>query len=523
MATDTAPLPTYQGQLVNGYAPVPGYSNSNPGLSTTGTPLAGINNTPASSPVTILTSNQSRSNYANNVSTMNTALGSIPVPAYGSDVKDASGKVVGQAKYDPNTGKPLTPPNGGQANTSGVKSNTYNADGSVDVEYNDGTKATIPAGGDTSGVQNPDGSTGAPDGSTGTGTGLDPAIKSQYDSALTALDQNIADAKATLDQAKATLANDPAAQAAVDAVAAKYDVLISAMKAKNQIVLGSYKTNAARSGSLQFANEMNTSFMSEEMDKASQRVSDLVTQEQSLILKTQQAYKTGDLKALNEATTAYEKANTDKISALNKLLTATNAQVKTVQAQAKIEAAATKDAIANDTKLSTGLAQSIADNIASSGITDPAQIQSYIQGMATKAGISNPDILKSAVTKAQQTTAKFNTSQENTASIIKKRNSTKTGGTKATGGGTDGGYTYTGDDVATYTSLLNKGGTGPDGTVYAKRGADGFVDPAAYIAAYKDWVDNNGGTPAGFVKKFPVAKNINPASISKLPAALTAK
>lgn len=33
----------------------------------------------------------------------------VPVPSYGSDVKDASGAVIGQAKFDPNTGQPLTP------------------------------------------------------------------------------------------------------------------------------------------------------------------------------------------------------------------------------------------------------------------------------------------------------------------------------------------------------------------------------------------------------------------------------
>jgi len=34
----------------------------------------------------------------------------VPVPTYGSNVTDQSGAVVGQNKFDPNTGKPLTPP-----------------------------------------------------------------------------------------------------------------------------------------------------------------------------------------------------------------------------------------------------------------------------------------------------------------------------------------------------------------------------------------------------------------------------
>lgn len=42
----------------------------------------------------------------------------IAVPKYGSDVKDASGKVVGQAKFDPNTGKALPVPKATPAQVS---------------------------------------------------------------------------------------------------------------------------------------------------------------------------------------------------------------------------------------------------------------------------------------------------------------------------------------------------------------------------------------------------------------------
>jgi len=66
---------------------------------------------------------------------------------------------------------------------------------------------------------------------------------------------------------------------------------------------------------------------------------------------------------------------------------------------------------------------------------------------------------------------------------------------------------------------MNKGGVAPDGTRFNGRGSDGFVDPGTYMAAYQDWIKNN-GTPVGFAKKFPVATNVNPTSIPSLPAAL---
>jgi hypothetical protein len=392
-----------------------------------------------SSPATIVTSGQSRANYANNVNTLNGATSNIRTVQSGQNASTIAASLgMTPAQFLAlNPSFAATGHSGDYQGLSGLiqPGQTYKIGP-------DGTPTQVPNGPSADGTTGTGGAAG--DGSTGTGgdssssstttntTGLDPAIKSQYDSAVANLDQNITDAKSTLDQARATLANDPAATAAVDAISAKYDQLITQMKNKNAILLGGYKTNAARSGSLQFANDMNSNFMSEEMDAASGRVSTLVAQEQSLILKAQQAYKTGDLKALNDATTAYEKANTDKISALDKLLKATNDQVKTVQAQQKIDQVTAKNGVANDAKLSSGIAESLAGKIKAAGITDPAQIDQYIQQAATNAGISNVDVLRSALTKAQQSDSKFSLGQANTQSIINKRGQTGTGKSKST-------------------------------------------------------------------------------------------
>lgn len=479
-------------------------------------------------PSLLVTSGSSRTQYADNVGKMNTAL---------TGISQSGTSTTG-------TGLP----------TGTTKSNSYSLDAKGNIISADGSSvATKDASGGYSSVSNSlgqkltgldangnlifGGVTTTPtdtlggDSKASTDTGLDPVVTKQYNDTITASDQVLQQRTADLEAAKATLANDPAAAAALDSIKHKYDVLIQAMRDKNKILIGSQTANAARNGSLQYANEMESNFMSEEMDHANERITNLVNQEQDLLLKTTLAYKTGDVKALGAAQAAYDKANASKLKAIGDLVKATNEHVKSVQAQQKIDAASSKQKITDDIRLSISLGKTIADSIKESGITDPAQIDQYIQSMAAGSNISNPDILKSAVVKAQQDQSKLDLSATNTANVIKNRdagtkikqqNANKPKAPSIKGGGTDGGYKYTADDVASYTSLLNKGGTGPDGAVFAPRGSDSFVDPGAYVAALNDWVNNN-GTPAGFAKKFPVKDNVNPDSYSSLPAAIQPK
>lgn len=344
---------------------------------------------------------------------------------------------------------------------------------------------------------------------------LPPEVQSQFKGQLDQQDQNIADAQSTLASVRDTLNNDPAAVQAANAISANYGVLINAMKEKNRQVLGSFTENAARNGSLQYANDMHTTFMSNEMDRASQRVADLVAKEQELILKSNTAYKNGDIKAFNAAQTALTKAQSDKTTTLGKLLTASNAQVKAVQAQVKATAATKSAKVKNDISLAKSTAAGIVDAITKSGVTDEKQIKQYISEMADHVGISDPAILESAVVTARQTADKTALSLANTRSTIAKRGSSNSPKTKTT---TDGSFTYSGEDTAKLASLLNQGTT--DGT-YAGRGADGYVDPGAYTHAYTAWIAA-GGTPKGFLKVAPVT-NINPDSIPLLPAAIQPK
>lgn len=350
----------------------------------------------------------------------------------------------------------------------------------------------------------------------------DPAIAAQYKSSLQSLDKEISDANATLDAAKSTYANDPAADAMVASIKAQYDQQIQLMKDKNTQFLGKVGSSVAAFGGL---GPMSQSFLNDEQQRADARVSDIQGKEQDAMNKARIAYQTQDYKALNDAMTAYDKANKDKLTALNDLLTATDKSVKESQAQAKISSAADKQAVALDISKSNSLATGIADSIAKSGITDQGQIDQYVQSMADEYGITNPDILKSAVEKARQASMKSLAGTANTLSTIQKRETPKVpaGGKGSTkGSGTDGTYSYTQSDVGTYSGFLDTGGTDPSGTRYNGRGSDGYVDPGAYTYALNDWV-KNGGTPGGFAKKFPVKTNVNPASYEQLPEAIRPK
>lgn len=319
--------------------------------------------TPTPSPSLIVTSAASRSNYAGNVQSNGEANASIPVPSYGSTFYNPNtGKADGTNKFDPNTGKPLQAPSalaasgatgGGNTqpgtgpvqNGSGVKSSSTNGDGSQTVIHNDGTIAIVPAA-------------PAADGSGTGGTGnkataaaadyIDPAVSSAFSSNISALTQQANDASAAVAQAAATLQNDPAALAAAASITSQYQQLIQAQIARNNILLGSYKANAARGGSLQFANNMESNFMSEEMISASNAVSDLVTRQNAALIQSNTAFKNGDVKAFNDATVAYNDIAAKKTQAILDLANATDKAVKDAQAatrQASLDAQnAIKDA-----------------------------------------------------------------------------------------------------------------------------------------------------------------------------------
>lgn len=324
----------------------------------------------------------------------------------------------------------------------------------------------------------------------------DPALAASFKAILDANDKQVAQAQANIDQARATVLNDPAALAAIDSIKQKYDQMINLMKDKNKQVLGRADTSVAAFGGL---GSMSQSFLNDQQAKADARISDLVAKEQDLILKATIAYQTNDLKALNSAMDAYDKANKEKLTAINTLLTETHRQVTEMQAQDRIDAAAAKSQITTDIQQSNQLAAGMVENIAEAGITDPKQIDAYVQSMAEEYGITNVDFLASAVAKAQATADKAALSEENTKSNISAREERlRIAKAKAANtGGTGGGKFVASQAILKVTPQME-----------SVKGPDGFIDPSKWVKARANW-QSLGGTEASFKSNF--IKYLNPA------------
>ena len=245
-------------------------------------------------------------------------------------------------------------------------------------------------------------------------------LKEKFEKAMVDLDKGIENAKTNMEQARATLAYDPAAEAAVSQIMQKYDQQIQIMKEKNEMVMGANKRNNSRYG-MQYTSEMNENFMSDQQDRAQRRVMDLVTQATIAATKVRAAYKEGNLKAFNDAQKAYETASKDKLDAINDLLKETDKQVKEQQASVKLEQTLRKAALDEDIKLSANLGKIIADELSTSKITDPKKQKEYIAKMAETYGIENPDILANSVVKAEQEAKRQDLLNKNTQSVMNKR------------------------------------------------------------------------------------------------------
>jgi len=360
----------------------------------------------------ITTSSASRTNTANNVSTLNTATsnlssgqltknGVIATPSSTATAQNiADAKAAGWVPVTT-----TTPIAGGAASPAGGSSTSINGSGS----------GASPAGGSSTSIVDSNGNTIDT-------TGMDPGLVKSYTDTMTELDSQITSAKATLASASATLANDPAASAAVANIQDSYEQQIELQKKKNAQMLGRSSMAVAAFGGL---GQMSSDFLTTEQQNASDNIATITTKETSAVLAAQQAYQKGDLAAFNTASDNLTKLTQDKLSAIDKLMTASAAAVKDLQAQQKIDAANTKAQQASDIKLSTSVANSIAQTIKEEGLKDPATIKAYIDGVAQAQGITDPTILESAVTTAQGTLAKTASSIANTNSEINARNNPK--------------------------------------------------------------------------------------------------
>lgn len=261
------------------------------------------------------------------------------------------------------------------------------------------------------------------------------------------------------------------------------------------------KTSAGyRTGLNRYAPDQAAGVVSEVEQIGQQRIVDLITKMNDAVTKAQSSLQAGDMKAFNDTSNqikGIQKNMSTEINNLYKEAQQYNANLVKTAAQAN-----------KDAQQGINTAKADAPTLAAERdqFSTEAEWKSFLGEYAKERGL-DPDVLSGEVQGYMDTQA--------------NKNKPKLGNSKQSGGGKDGAYTYTGEDVGTYSNFLNKGGTAADGTAYNARGSDGFVDPGSYIYAYNDWI-GQGGTPKGFLKQFPVT-NVNPASYSTLPAALQPK
>ena len=413
MATDTSvtPAPTAPVDTTTQYLSNPTRTDANGNAYNTTylNPNYKASTEPTSS-VGIVTSNQSQNNYNSNVSTMNTANngiknslgtknadGTTTLPS--GQILDANGSLISGGNNGGNNGK--TPAQ--IAQETGQNIPQYDANGNY-----------IPSTGTGSGSGAGTGGSGSGTGDSSTGSsytvsdnrgniytipaGVDPGLVSGMIANINAATGDIS----TYQQQMASLANydvntDPVAVAAAKSITDSFNVLIKQMQDKNTMLMGSISTNSARSGMLQYGNEMDSMYKNAEFDKGVQRIADLQQKELDAVNKSNQAYKDGNVKALAAATTDYNNAQKEGRQALLDLQTSINNQIKDNQAQAKIDAADAKTQNTQDITNSKAIAQATLDSIKSSGITDPTQLDAAIKEIADANGISNPEILKGQI------------------------------------------------------------------------------------------------------------------------------
>lgn len=438
-----------------------------------------------SNPALIVTSNASRANHAENLDTINKANNSIKEVQSGQTASGiaaslgmtpekflelnpgyaAKGDLVGGANKDYKGLTGLIKP--GQTYKVGMDGKPVPVDepkadkaGNTTItDPNDNTTTTTDKEGNKTTT-------------TADGTVLDPSVKKQFDDNINAMTDAANNVKTVMDKAAATLADDPAAQQAAANIKTQYDVLIQQMKDKNKILLGSIGKNSARSGMLQYANEMDMNFKSMEFDKSVQRVSDLVEKENTAIAKSNAAYKNNDIKAFDTATKEYQSALKDKQKAILDLNKAINDTVKQNATDIKEKRMALAAQTTNDIRLSTSLGSVMADAITKSGVTDEAQIDKYVQAMADQNGITNPEILKSALVKAQNTNQSLDLTNTRKQQLIDKGSKPTPGKSKSP--------KITKFDKPTTTALYGTGLSGGDVDILQqaiyKYGAQSVID-----------------------------------------------
>jgi hypothetical protein len=427
---------------------------------------------PTGTPATIVTSSQSRTNYNNNATTLNnvnTALTDAQIAAKNAAADASNSKYAdaqaGKVKASTDTTTtPKTTPVSTVTNPDGSTVGT-NADGSSVLTYPDGTSYKLAPGVDAT------------------------TAKLGYDN-IRDLKTNSDNLKTIMDNALVYENNDPIAIQAAQQISNTYDQLIKTMEAKNNILGGMADVSIARYGGLGIMNEQQRTAV---LQAGVARVADLQQKKIDAITKSNAAYKAGDVKAFEQASKDYQNSLKESQNAIGDLQKTINDQIKTHDAEIKQAQTQIRQQTIDDHNFATQNARDIATTLKNNGITDinSPEGQKVLQDAADTYGISNPNVLFSAVENEQAKMKKEDLANAHSEAINNKLlNPTAPKATAAERETTA---------VDGFSSYMVPGAKDPKGTPIIDD--NGFITPTAWNSLIK-LAPQKGLTRAKFIQAF---------------------
>lgn len=151
------------------------------------------------------------------------------------------------------------------------------------------------------------------------------------------LKTKLADATDALEKAKISANDNAPLQQILSDIGGQYDRLAQQVVDKNNILMGSIRENAARGGSMQYANEMYSNFTSDAMDRGAARVLDVYDRKASALAKATKAYKDGQVELLDKYQKEYDNSAKELADATLDWNKAVNDHIKDIREQERLD------------------------------------------------------------------------------------------------------------------------------------------------------------------------------------------
>lgn len=377
-------------------------------------------------------------------------------------------------KYDPTTGKPITPEDTTNVATGGY---TYDEAKQLGLDLN---TATYDSKTNTY--------------SPGEATTFDTQKKDIVDSTNT----DLKEIKSVFDKQLASL--DAASQDVISGLMASYQTRAKAQADTNKRELQTYQTMGIRSGGARYAGSTNQGILNAEERVGLDRLDKIAAEQATAVSNAQQALAEKKYSVFIDQRNEVNKLKKDKQDQISKLVEANNKAKDQSKRDALISEYIGKG-ISDPSEIFTALrkdgdttttAKDVADTLKS--LSPNGDLTGLSSTLKDFYAVKQRGLLPSSVASLPENEQYF--------AYLRQQKSVTT---KATGTGT--GVTAPKTDVADGVARLN-----------ANKGPDGFVDPYFYKQMYDTWVDAGYSTDS-FVKNYPPKYYVNPAA-SDIPSLL---